>query len=168
MGIRFVGKTVAEKLAIHFKNIDALMVADFETLIGVDEIGDRIAHSVIQYFSNDGNLAMVDRLKEAGLIFQIDENKYQVSSQEFKDMTFVISGVFEKYGRDELKSIIKDHGGKVVSSISGKLTYLVAGDKMGPAKLEMAEKLGDNIISETTFESLFNYPQNDKKSYFKN
>ncbi|MEO9802289.1 MAG: NAD-dependent DNA ligase LigA [Reichenbachiella sp.] len=154
MGIRFVGKTVAEKLAIHFKNMDSLMTADFESLIAVPEIGDRIAESLILYFSKAENQELVGKLKSAGLNFEVDESKYQTSSDALAGKTFVISGVFEKYGRDELKNIIKDHGGKVVSSISAKLDYLVAGDKMGPAKLEKAEKLNLNIISESQFEEM--------------
>ncbi|MEP2023494.1 MAG: NAD-dependent DNA ligase LigA [Reichenbachiella sp.] len=156
MGIRFVGKTVAEKLAIHFKNMDALMAADFDALIAVPEIGDRIAESLIQYFSKDANRSLVTKLKTAGLHFEIDESQFQTSSDVLGGKSFVISGVFEKYGRDELKGIIKDHGGKVVSSISGKLDYLVAGDKMGPAKLEKAEKLNINIISESDFDQMIN------------
>ncbi|MEO9964382.1 MAG: NAD-dependent DNA ligase LigA [Reichenbachiella sp.] len=156
MGIRFVGKTVAEKLAIHFKNIDELANADFETLITVPEIGDRIAQSLIQYFSEEKNQVLVEKLKAAGLNFEVDESKYQTSSDVLAGQTFVISGVFEKYGREELKSLIKDHGGKVVSSISSKLDYLVAGDKMGPSKLEKAEKLNIKIISEVQLEEMIN------------
>ncbi|SMD32098.1 DNA ligase (NAD+) [Reichenbachiella faecimaris] len=156
MGIRFVGKTVAEKLAIHFKSMDALMAADFESLIAVPEIGDRIAESLIQYFGKEENQALIQKLKSSGLHFEVDESQFQTSSDVLGGKTFVISGVFEKYGRDELKSIIKDHGGKVVSSISGKLDYLVAGDKMGPSKLEKAEKLNINIISESDFEQMIN------------
>lgn len=156
MGIRFVGKTVAEKLAIHFKNMEALMSADFEALIAVPEIGDRIAESLIQYFAKEENRVLVQKLKSAGLNFEVDESQFQTSSDVLGGKTFVISGVFEKYGRDELKGIIKDHGGKVVSSISGKLDYLVAGEKMGPAKLEKAEKLNINIISESDFDQMIN------------
>ncbi|MEP5365707.1 MAG: NAD-dependent DNA ligase LigA [Reichenbachiella sp.] len=156
MGIRFVGKTVAEKLAMHFKNMDALMAADFEALIAVPEIGDRIAESLIQYFAKEENRMLIQKLKAAGLNFEVGESQFQTSSDVLGGKTFVISGVFEKYGRDELKGIIKDHGGKVVSSISGKLDYLVAGDKMGPAKLEKAEKLNINIISESDFDQMIN------------
>lgn len=156
MGIRFVGKTVAEKLAMHFKNMDALMAADFDALIAVPEIGDRIAESLIQYFDKEENQALINKMKAAGLNFEVDESQFEISSDILGGKTFVISGVFEKYGRDELKGIIKDHGGKVVSSISGKLDYLVAGDKMGPAKLEKAEKLNINIISESDFDQMIN------------
>lgn len=156
MGIRFVGKTVAEKLAMHFKNMDALMAADFDALIAVPEIGDRIAESLIQYFDKEENQTLINKMKAAGLNFEVDESQFETSSDILGGKTFVISGVFEKYGRDELKGIIKDHGGKVVSSISGKLDYLVAGDKMGPAKLEKAEKLNINIISESDFDQMIN------------
>lgn len=156
MGIRFVGKTVAEKLAIHFKSLEALMVADFEALIAVPEIGDRIAESLLQYFAREENQALIQKLVAAGLNFEVDESQFQTSSDVLGGQSFVISGVFEKYGRDELKGIIKDHGGKVVSAISGKLDFLLAGDKMGPAKLEKAEKLNINIISESDFEEMIN------------
>ncbi len=156
LGIRFVGRTVAEKLALHFKNIDALMAADFETLVDVPEIGDRIAQSLTSYFTDPQGLELVTRLKTAGLNFTLDESKLEMMTDKLKGLTFVISGVFEKYGRDELKQLIKDNGGKVVSSISGKLNYLVAGDNMGPAKLEKATKLEVKIISETEFEELLN------------
>ncbi|WP_420580611.1 NAD-dependent DNA ligase LigA [Reichenbachiella sp.] len=156
MGIRFVGKTVAEKLAIHFKTMDGLMAADFESLIAVPEIGDRIAESLTQYFAKEENQALIQKLKLAGLNFEVDESQFETSSDVLGGKTFVISGVFEKYGRDELKGIIKDHGGKVVSAISGKLDYLLAGDKMGPAKLEKAQKLNINIISELDFEGMIN------------
>nr|WP_109830772.1 NAD-dependent DNA ligase LigA [Reichenbachiella versicolor] len=154
MGIRFVGRTVAEKLALHYKNIDSLMEATHEQLVEVSEIGDRIATSVTGYFSEESNRVLVERLKAAGLQFSIDEAKLENMSDVLVGNTFVISGVFEKYGRDELKQLIKDNGGKVVSSISGKLSYLVAGDKMGPAKLEKAQKLSVAIISEVELEEM--------------
>jgi DNA ligase (NAD+) len=154
MGIRFVGKTVAEKLAVHYKNIDAMMNASFEDLIEVPEIGDRIAQSLIQYFGEEEHRALITRLKAAGLNFELDESRFETIGDQLEGLSFVISGVFEKYGRDELKNIIKDHKGKVVSAISGKLDYLVAGDKMGPAKLEKATKLGVKIISESEFDNM--------------
>lgn len=154
MGIRFVGKTVAEKLAIHFKNIDGLMAATFDQLVEVPEIGGRIAESVVGYFNDEEAQRLVDRLKQAGLQFEVDQKKLENLSDTLAGQTFVISGVFENYGRDQLKQIIKDNGGKVVSSISGKLNYLVAGDKMGPAKLEKAQKLNVTIISEVELEEM--------------
>ncbi|MGL1887766.1 MAG: NAD-dependent DNA ligase LigA [Reichenbachiella sp.] len=156
VGIRFVGRTVAEKLVQHFIRIEAIMEADFETLVAVPEIGDRIAQSVIDFFSNERNVELIRRLQAAGVQLKIDESQLTKASDKLASHTFVISGVFEKYGREELKGVIKDNGGKVVSSISAKLSYLVAGDKMGPAKLEKAEKLGVKIISETQFDEILN------------
>ncbi len=152
LGIRYVGKTVAEKLIEHFRNIDALMAAGFDELVGVQEIGDRIAESVIAYFSEQTNREEIERLKSAGLQFVTTANEKQ--SNILADKTFVVSGVFTNYSRDELKNTIKANGGKVVSSISKKLDYLIAGDKMGPSKKEKAEKLEVRIISEEDFESL--------------
>ncbi|MEQ6121024.1 NAD-dependent DNA ligase LigA [Reichenbachiella sp. MALMAid0571] len=156
MGIRFVGRTVAEKLVACFKNIDALMSASLEELMEVPEIGERIAQSLVSYFNNPKNRVLIEKLKDAGLNFEINEDDYQLAGDSLKDMSFVISGVFEKYGRDELKELIKSHGGKVVSSISAKLDYLVAGEKMGPAKLEKAAKLNIKIISEAEFDKMIN------------
>jgi len=152
LGIRYVGKTVAEKLIEHVRNIDALMNADFDELVSVQEIGDRIAESVIAYFSDADNREEIERLKLAGLQFVSTTNEKQ--STILADKTFVVSGVFTNYSRDELKNTIKANGGKVVSSISKKLDYLIAGDKMGPSKKEKAEKLEVRIISEEDFESL--------------
>ncbi|PIB35851.1 DNA ligase (NAD(+)) LigA [Reichenbachiella sp. 5M10] len=154
LGIRFVGKTVAEKLAVHFKSMEQLMQADFDSLVAVPEIGDRIAQSLLDYFSKEENQVLISRLKDAGLQMQVDESQFETSSDVLGGKGFVISGVFEKHSRDELKAMIKDHGGKVVSSISAKLDYLLAGDKMGPAKLEKANKLGITIISEMDFEEM--------------
>ncbi len=152
LGIRYVGKTVAEKLIEHFRNVDALMSACFDELVGVQEIGDRIAESVIAYFSEQTNREEIERLKLAGLQFVTTTNKKL--SNMLEGTTFVVSGIFANYSRDELKSAIKANGGKVVSSISKKLDYLIAGDKMGPSKKEKAEKLEVRIISEEDFESL--------------
>ena len=151
MGIRFVGATVALKLAEAFKNIDALSKASIEELVEVPEIGQRIAESVINYFQDQTNLAFVDKLKTAGLKLEIEESEQVIASNIFEDKTFVVSGVFSNFSRDEIKATIKANGGKVVSSISGKLSYLVAGEKMGPAKLQKAEKLEVPIISEEEF-----------------
>lgn len=156
LGIRFVGRTVAEKLAEYFKNIDAIIAATYDELIEVPEIGERIAKSLISYFEEPKNIDLINRLKEAGLKFEIDESANKPAGDSLEGMSFVISGVFEKYGRDELKELIKSHGGKIVSSISAKLDYLVAGDKMGPAKLDKANKLNINIISETDLDNMIN------------
>ncbi|MCF6361194.1 MAG: NAD-dependent DNA ligase LigA [Cyclobacteriaceae bacterium] len=154
LGIRYVGKTVAEKLIEHFRNIEALMAANFDELIEVQEIGERIAESVISYFSEEENREEIERLKSAGLQFVTTANEKQ--SNILSDKTFVVSGVFMNFSREELKNTIKTNGGKVVSSISKKLDYLIAGDKMGPSKKEKAEKLEVRIISEEDFESLLN------------
>ena len=153
LGIRHVGKTVAEKLAHHFINIDALMNADRESLIAVHEIGERIADSVVGFFSDQDNKNDINLLKEAGLNFEINQSDVPVSNM-LNGKTFVISGVFSGYSRDELKKLIKQHGGTIISSISSKLDYLLAGDKMGPAKLVKAQSLGTNIISEMEFEKM--------------
>lgn len=152
LGIRYVGKTVAEKLATHFKHIDQLMRADFQQIIDVHEIGDRIAESVIAYFNDPSNVEIVENLKVAGLNFEVVEKK--TSGDKLAGLTFVVSGVFSSYGREELKSIIKDQGGKVGSSISSKTNYLVAGENMGPAKKEKAESLGITILDESSFREL--------------
>ena len=152
LGIRFVGDTVAKKLARHFGNIDNIIQASFETLIEVDEIGDRIAESLIEYFSIPENVEMINQLKNHGLQFESAHN--EDATDKLKGLVFVVSGVFDKFSRDELKKSIDDNGGKVSSSISGKTDYLVAGDNMGPAKLKKAEKLEVKIISETDFITL--------------
>ncbi len=151
LGIRFVGETVAEKLAMAFKSIDALASATFDNLIAVDEIGERIAKSVIEFFEDLGNTIMVERLKTYGLQLALSEEKLKSQSDVLKGKVFVVSGVFSIYSRDELKSLIKDNGAKVSSSISSKTDYLIAGDNMGPSKLQKAELLGVPIISEVDF-----------------
>lgn len=151
LGIRYVGQTVAEKLADHFESIEKLAEANLETLIEVPEIGERIAESVVQFFNNPESINQIEKLKTAGLNFQIVKKEIVSEGSNLADKTFVISGVFTQFSRDELKEKIKANGGKVVSSISGKLDYLVAGDKMGPAKLEKATKLEVTIISEAEF-----------------
>ena len=152
IGIRYVGKTVAEKLSEHFKNIDALMSANFETLIEVPEIGDRIAESLIDFFHDQRNLQLIENLRNVGLQFQIDESLSTQNSTNLLDgKSFVVSGVFSEFSRDEIKASIKMNGGKLVSAISASTDYLLAGDKMGPAKLSKAEKLGIKIIDEQNY-----------------
>ncbi|MCP9199738.1 NAD-dependent DNA ligase LigA [Gramella sp. GC03-9] len=151
LGIRYVGETVAKKLAKHFKSIDALMAASEEELINLDEIGERIAWSVTDFFSNEENRENIERLREFGVQMEIAADKLANQTDILSGNTFVISGVFEKVSRNELKKLIEDNGGKVASSISSKTNYLVAGDNMGPSKLAKAEKLGTNIISEDDF-----------------
>ncbi len=156
IGIRFVGETVAKKLAKHYKNIDALRQATLMDLILVDEIGERIAQSVIDFFENQENRIIIERLKSFGVQFEIVEHINPNATDKLSGKTFVVSGVFEKFSRDDLKKAIEDNGGKVGSSISAKTDYVVAGDNMGPAKLDKATKLNIPIISEDDFMNLIN------------
>lgn len=151
LGIRYVGETVAKKLAKAFKNIDALMAASQEQLVAVDEIGERIAESVVNFFSEPANIEIIDRLKSYGLQFSLSEEQLENQTELLKGQTFVVSGVFETISRNELKKLIEDNGGKVASSVSSKTSFLVAGDKMGPSKRTKAETLGVPIISEQEF-----------------
>ncbi len=148
LGIRFVGETVAKKLAKHFKSIDNLMKASFEELITVDEIGDRIANSVLDFSNNLVTIQQVERLKRYGVQLEVSAESLQNISSILQGKIFVVSGVFSHFGRNDLKKSIEDNGGKVASSISSKTTYVVAGDNMGPSKLAKAESLGIPIISE--------------------
>ncbi len=151
LGIRFVGETVAKKLAKHYKNIDALRSAKLEELITVDEIGDRIAQSVLDFFANENNVEIIERLKSFGIQFEIVEKVNLNATNKLAGQLFVVSGVFTKFNRDDLKIAIEDNGGKVVSSISAKTNFVIAGDNMGPSKLEKATQLGVSIISEDDF-----------------
>lgn len=148
LGIRYVGETVAKKLARGVKNIDNLMQAPLETLVAIDEIGERIAESIIDYFSKEEHLQQIMLLKAVGLQFEVQESVILLQSDKLIGKTFVISGVFEKHSREELKALIEENGGKILSGISAKLDYLVAGDNMGPSKLEKATKLNVPLISE--------------------
>ena len=154
LGIRYVGETVAKKLAKHYKNIDALRQASLMDLILVDEIGERIAQSVIDFFDNQENQIIVERLKNYGIQLEIVEKFNPNATDKLDGKTFVVSGVFTLFSRDELKQAIEDNGGKVGSSISAKTDYVVAGDNMGPAKLDKANKLNIPIISEEEFQKL--------------
>jgi DNA ligase (NAD+) len=154
LGIRFVGETVAKKLAKHYKNIDALRQASLMDLILVDEIGERIAQSVIDFFDNQENQIIIERLKNYGIQFEIVEKINPDATDKLQGKTFVVSGVFTLFSRDELKQAIEDNGGKVGSSISAKTDYVVAGDNMGPAKLDKANKLNIPIISEEDFKAM--------------
>jgi DNA ligase (NAD+) len=151
LGIRFVGETVAKKLALHYKTIDALSQATFTDLVLVDEIGERIAYSVIDFFENQENKMIIERLKIHKLQFEIVEVLNPNATDKLLGKTFVVSGVFERFSRDDLKKAIEDNGGKVGSSISAKTDYVVAGANMGPAKLDKAVKLNISIISEDDF-----------------
>lgn len=151
LGIRYVGRTVAEKLARHFKNMDAIANATYEALIEAPEIGERIAQSIQAFFQDEENRQLISRLKEAGLCFEVKQETVNLVSNELLGKSFVVSGVFENFSRDQLKETIKIHGGKVLSGVSGNLDYLLAGANMGPAKLEKAQSLGIDIISERDF-----------------
>lgn len=156
LGIRYVGETVAKKLANHYKNSDALAAASFEDLVLVDEIGERIASSIIQFFANAENIKILERLKAYGLQLQIEESGSKIISDKFLGKSFVVSGVFTNFSRDELKLVIERNSGKNVGSISSKTDFIVAGENMGPAKLEKAVKLGITILSEEDFMKFLN------------
>lgn len=151
LGIRYVGETVAKRLASSFHSIDCLMEASFEQLVDVDEIGDRIAQSVVAYFSDAENRQIVERLRAHGLQMEVSEEVLANRSERLKGLTFVISGAFTQHSRDEYKAMIEQHGGKNTGSVSGKTSYILAGENMGPAKLEKAAKLGVRIIREDEF-----------------
>lgn len=151
LGIRYVGETVAKRLASSFHSIDRLMEASFEQLVDVDEIGDRIAQSVVAYFSDAENRQVVERLRAHGLQMEVSEEVLANRSERLKGLTFVISGTFTQHSRDEYKAMIEQHGGKNTGSVSGKTSYILAGENMGPAKLEKAAKLGVRIIREDEF-----------------
>ena len=151
LGIRFVGETVAKRLVSAFHSMEQLEQASFEDLTAVDEIGERIARSIIAYFADERNRTLVNRLKEYGLQMSVAEEKLANRSEKLKGLSIVISGTFAKHSRDEYKAMIEQHGGKNSGSVSGKTDYILAGDNMGPAKLEKAAKLGVKIINEDEF-----------------
>jgi DNA ligase (NAD+) len=151
IGIRFVGETVAKNLARQFKDMDALSAASFEDLIKIDEIGSRIAQSVISFFSSEKGRKLISDLSQAGLQMKIKDNGNNVKSDFLSGKTIVISGVFSKYSRDEYKEIIEQNGGKNSSSVSSKTSFILAGENMGPSKLEKANELGVPLVSEEEF-----------------
>ena len=156
LGIRFVGETVAKKLAKQFKSIDNLMNADLETLVAVDEIGERIAQSIIDFSSNEGNKELIRRLQSYGVQLEVSAESMENQTEKLAGKVFVVSGVFHQMSRDELKKAIEDNAGKVSSSISKKTDFIVAGDNMGPSKLAKAEDLGIPIITEQDFIDMIN------------
>jgi len=156
LGIRFVGETIAKKLAYAFKNIEALEQATFEELIAVDEIGERIAQSVVAYFSDAQNVNMLSRLKEYGLQMSLSEEKLQSHGTALSGFSIVISGTFSSHSRDEYKTMIERNGGKNVGSVSAKTSFILAGENMGPEKLKKAEKLGVKLVDEKAFLSMIN------------
>ena len=151
LGIRFVGETVAKKVAKAFRSIEALASANLDDLIHVDEIGEKIAGSIIQYFANEKNRILVERLRQSGLKLEADEEDLSGYSDKLKGMSIVISGVFARHSRDEYKALIEKHGGKNVGSISKKTSFILAGDNMGPSKLEKAQQFNIPIKDENEF-----------------
>lgn len=153
LGIRFVGETVAKKLARHFGNIEALIAAGREELLAVGEIGDKIATSLLSYFSDPENVAQIERLKEYGLRFALGETVVQSAGSALAGKSIVVSGVFS-VSRDEIKQLIELHGGRNTGSVSAKTDYLLAGDNMGPEKRKKAESLGVPILDEEAFRKM--------------
>ncbi|NOU18915.1 MAG: NAD-dependent DNA ligase LigA [Bacteroidales bacterium] len=151
IGIRYVGETTARKLAQHFGSIEQIETASIEQLLEVEEVGERIAQSIVEYFSNPITINLIERLKQAGLQLKVDETSNQLISSILNGLSIVISGTFSRISRDELKELILKHGGKNVSSVSSATSMLVAGEKIGPAKLDKAQKLGVKIVSEEEF-----------------
>jgi len=154
LGIRYVGETVEKKLAVHFKDIDSLINANYDELIEVEEIGEKIAESVLQYFSKPEHLVVINRLRQNNIKFKMEETTDANLTNKLSGKSFVVSGVFENYSREEIKNIIERYGGKNVGSISSKTDYVLAGENMGPSKKDKAEKLGIPIISEKDFKNM--------------
>ena len=156
IGIRHVGETTAKKLAYAFKDVDALVKADEQALYEVGDIGEVIAKSILEYFASRKNREIVERLRKSGLKFELSADALANTSEKLKGLTFVVSGVFSKFSRDEIKKTIEQNGGKCVGSVSGKTSYLLAGENMGPEKKNKAEKLGVKILSEDDFIKMVN------------
>jgi DNA ligase (NAD+) len=154
LGIRFVGETVAKKLARHFKNMDAIASASFEQLIEAEEIGDKIAQSILDWFAQEDNRSIVARLRNAGLQLELSAEESTPASDTLKGLTFVVSGVFQHFSRDGIKASIEANGGKVSGSISKKTSYVLAGDNMGPEKRKKAEELGVKVIDELQYQAM--------------
>ncbi len=154
LGIRFVGETTAKYLAKQFKGLETLRHASREELLQTEEVGEKIADSILEYFADEQNQSILERLKVAGI--QLVSEEENLLSERLTGKSFVVSGKFTIFGRDELKLLIEQHGGKLLSGVSANVDYLVAGDKMGPAKLQKAEKLGVTIIDEQQFKQLIN------------
>jgi DNA ligase (NAD+) len=154
LGIRHVGETTAKKLAKKFRSLDALMKASRETLLEADEVGEVIAESLHEFFSNQQNQELIKRLQHKGLTFELHESQIKAGSEKLKGLSIVISGVFTRHSRDELKDLIELHGGKNSGSISGKTSFVLAGENMGPEKLKKAQSLGVKLVSEGEFEQM--------------
>jgi DNA ligase (NAD+) len=156
IGIRHIGETTAKKLASYFKNINALKNATLEALLEVGDVGETTAKAIVDYFSDERTAHMIERLKTAGLQFELSEEQLMNASDKLQGLSFVVSGVFSKFSRDDLKKTIEQNGGKNVGSISAKTSYVIAGENMGPEKHKKAEKLGIPIISEDDFIKMIN------------
>ncbi len=165
LGIRFVGETVAKKLAYAFKNMETLEKATYDELIAVEEIGGRIAQSVLNYFADEKSIAIIDRLKQYGVQMSLSEEKLQAAGDTLKDMTIVISGTFSHHSRDEYKTMIERLGGKNSGSVSAKTTFILAGENMGPEKLKKAESLGVKVMSEDEFLVLIGEKTTEKPAF---
>lgn len=166
LGIRFVGETVAKKLAFAFKDINALESASYDELVAVDEIGDRIAQSVLKFFADERNISVVSRLKSSGLQMSLSEEKLQSAGDALKGQTVVISGTFTHHSRDEYKAMIEKNGGKNTGSVSAKTSFILAGDNMGPEKLKKAENLGVKLVTEDEFLEMLGDKNENKSSGF--
>ena len=151
LGIRFVGETTAKLLAKHFKSIDALMVATPEQLVEVEGVGTVIAESVVRFFHDEVNLNIIERLRQHGLQMSLNAERQRPTSDKLAGKNIVISGVFEQHSRDEYKEMIERNGGKNVSSISSKTSFILAGANMGPSKMQKAQQLGIDMIDESAF-----------------
>lgn len=165
LGIRFVGETVAKKLAMAFKSIDRLESAGFDELISVDEIGERIAQSILKYFSDERNISVVNRLKNYGLQMEVHPDKLVTSGNALQGLTVVISGTFKLNSRDEYKAMIEQNGGKNAGSVSSKTSFILAGENMGPEKLKKAEKLGVRLVDETEFLKMLGKQEDKTKGF---
>jgi len=161
LGIRFVGETTAKQLAEHFRSLDRLRMATREELLETEEVGEKIADSILEYFAKEENLLIIERLRAAGLRFEAEERK--MASDALAGKSFVVSGKFT-ISRDELKRLIEEHGGRNVAAVSGSVDYLIAGDKMGPEKRKKAEKLGVKMLSEEEFMALISATERAEQS----
>ena len=164
LGIRFVGETVAKKITAHFKNINELRSATFEELCNIDEVGDKIAESIAAYFSLDYNNEIVNRLLDYGLIMESEQLEKKIKSTILDNKKIVISGAFHNVSREELKKIIEENGGKNMSSVSKSTDILVAGENMGPSKLEKAKNFKIKILNESEFLMMIDQQNNSSES----
>lgn len=162
LGIRYVGETTAKYLSSHFLDMDTLMAASRDELLQVEEVGDRIADSIMEYFSSEKSLSIINRIKEAGVKMEAEQSEKLTSTLD--GLSFVISGKFTTYSRDEIKALIESHSGRNLSAVSSSVDYLIAGDKIGPAKLQKATKLGVKIISESEFIEMLSTSSDEPKA----